>query len=236
MQKTFFATGLMRNQDGGPFVEAAVLLPILLVFLLGSVDFLNALIQWNRATKAVEVGARIAAVSNPVASGLTGTTNIATNAVSSTVLVGDKMPAFTVTCVGNGSAGNCTCAGFCTGAGTYSPAAMSLIVFGRDGNGRCGDETSYYFAGMCDIFSRIGCLAISPSCPSVPQVQIVYNQTGLGFAGRNAGPAPTISVSVTNLEFEYFFMTGLMKFARLSTMPPLTTTITGEALSSAAIN
>ena len=31
---------------------------------------MNALYQWNAAAKAVEIGARIAAVSDPVASGL----------------------------------------------------------------------------------------------------------------------------------------------------------------------
>jgi Flp pilus assembly pilin Flp len=237
MRKKMFTKRFLRDQDGGPFVEVAVLLPILFVFLLGSVDFLNAFIQWNQATKAVDVGARIAAVSDPVATGLTGTTNIATSPVNgTTVNIGDAMPAFTVTCTGNGSAGNCTCTGYCTGYGAYSEAAMSLIIFGRDGKGICGDETSYYFAGMCDIFPRIGCLSTSRACPSVPQVTVVYTQTGLGFAGRSAGPVPTISVSLTNLQFEYFFLEGFLKFTKLITMPPLTTTITGEALSSAAAN
>src|SRR5215467_2803997 len=126
MNKTSFAAAFMRDQDGGPFVEVAVLIPILLVFLLGSVDFLNAFIQWNRATKAVEAGARIAAVSDPVASGLTGTTNIATSAVSATVLVGDPMPDFQVTCDGSLSTPACSCTrGTCTGMGTYSSAAMN---------------------------------------------------------------------------------------------------------------
>jgi hypothetical protein len=110
--------------------------------------------------------------------------------------------------------------------GTYSSAAMNLIVFGRDGNGQCGDSTSYYNSGMCDIYPPI----------TASNVKVVYSQTGLGFAGRNAGPVPTISVSVTNLQFQYFFLEGLMQFANLKTMPALTTTITGEGLSSAAQN
>ena len=131
MHKTSLIKRLVRDQDGGPLIEATVMIPILLTFLLGSVDFMNAFIQWNQATKAVEVGARIAAVSDPVASGLTGTTNIATKAMSSTVLLGDTMPDFQVTCDGSTAACSCT-RGACTGMGTYSASAMNLIVRGRE--------------------------------------------------------------------------------------------------------
>ena len=59
---------LIRDEDGGPLVEVAIIFPILITFLFGGVDFMNALYQWNAAAKAVEIGARIAAVSDPVAS------------------------------------------------------------------------------------------------------------------------------------------------------------------------
>jgi Flp pilus assembly protein TadG len=209
----------VRDEDGGPLVEATVMIPILLTFFLGSVDFMNAFMQWNQATKAVEVGARIAAVSDPVASGLN---TIPTNVLSSSTILGDTMPDFQVTCDGSTHACSCT-RGTCTGMGTYSAAAMGLIVFGRDGRGACGDSTSYYTSGMCDMFPRI----------ATTNVKVVYSQTGLGFAGRSSGPVPTITVSLENLTFQYFFLGGLMRFAN-KTMPPLSTTITGEALSSAA--
>ena len=59
-----------RDQAGSVLVETTVLIPIVFVFLLGAVDFLMAFYQWNLATKAVQVGARIAVVSDPVADGL----------------------------------------------------------------------------------------------------------------------------------------------------------------------
>ncbi len=210
---------LWRDEAGTALVEATVLIPILFVFLLGSVDFLNAFYQWTAATKAVQVGARLAAVSDPVATGLTGSTNIATLAVSSTVLLGDAMPDFQVTC----ASAACTCTrGTCPGMGSYSAAAMSTIVFGR-GSAACNDATSYYNVGMCDIFQSI----------TAANVRIVYDQTGLGFAGRAAGPVPTITVSLQNLNFQFFFLNGLLGFANLA-MPPFTTTVTGESLSSGA--
>ncbi len=212
---------LWRDQTGGAFVEAAVLIPILFVFLLGSVDFLYAFYQWTAATKAMEVGARLAAVSDPVATGLTGTTNVATNAAVpiGSAQVGEAMPDFQITCASLA----CTCTrGTCTGMGSYSAAAMNTIVFGR-GSTKCNDATSYYHAGMCDIFPRI----------TAANVKIVYDQTGLGYAGRKAGPVPTIAVSLQNLNFQFFFLDGLKGFANLA-MPGFTATVTGEAMSSAA--
>lgn len=208
---------LWRDEAGGPLVEATVLIPILFVFLLGSVDFLYAFYQWTAAAKAVELGARLAAVSDPVATGLN---TIPTNALSgTTVETGDPMPDFQVTC----ASGACSCTrGSCTGMGGYSAAAMNTIVFGR-GSTACNDATNYYNAGMCDIFQRI----------AVANVQIVYSQTGLGYAGRVAGPVPTISVSLQNLNFQFFFLNGLMGFNNMA-LPAVKTTVTGEALSSAA--
>jgi Flp pilus assembly protein TadG len=209
---------LVDDETGGALVEVTVLIPIVFVFLLGSVDFLYAFSQWTAATKAAEVGARLAAVSDPVATGLTGTTNLATNAVGSSVLVGDPMPAFTVTC--DGASSSCSCTGFCTGYGGYSAAAMNTLVYGR-ASSSCNDATNYYYAGMCDIFQRI--------LPA--NVRVVYSQTGLGFAGRVAGPVPTITVTLQGLTYQFFFLRGLRGFANL-TMPAFTTTFTGEAMSS----
>ena len=63
------------DETGAVFAEFAILLPIVVTIVCGSVDFLYAFYQWNAAAKAVEVGARIAAVSDPVASGLNNLAN-----------------------------------------------------------------------------------------------------------------------------------------------------------------
>jgi hypothetical protein len=76
---------------------------------------------------------------------------------------------------------------------------------------------------MCDIFSRI----------ATANVKVVYTQTGLGFAGRTGGPVPTITVSLQNLPFQFFFLNGLRGFQPIN-ISPATTTTTGEVLSSAA--
>ena len=218
-----FIARLARDEDGGPLVEVAIILPILITFLFGGVDFMNALYQWNAAAKAVEIGARIAAVSDPVASGLN---SIPANVLSASVASGSAMPDFTVACDGGDAA--CVCeSGACDGMGSYSAAAMDLIVYGRAGKDACAPPASQYFAGMCNIFP-----------PIVPQyVSVVYTQTGLGYAGRSPGPVPTITVSLnaasskTKLPFKFFFL----PLANID-IPQVTTTITGEALSASAAN
>src|SRR5260370_35056272 len=81
-----------RDEVGGPLVEAAIVLPVFLLLAVGSVDFFYAFYQWTAAAKAVEVGARLAPVSHPVASGLN------TIPVNATGLLEDPMPDFGVTC------------------------------------------------------------------------------------------------------------------------------------------
>jgi TadE-like protein len=209
---------VLRDESGAVLVEATVMMAIVFTFVLGSVDFLFAFYQWNAAAKAVEMGARIAAVSTPLANGLN---SLSTSVLSSSLHLGDTMPSFTVTCNAGGG-GGCSCSGTCSGVSGFNASALNDIVYGR-GNAACGDATSFYDAGMCDIFPRI-----QPA-----NVQIVYAQTGLGYAGRNGGPVPTITVSIQNLPFQFFFLGGLLGFANIN-MPGLQTTITGEDLSSVA--
>jgi Flp pilus assembly pilin Flp len=207
-----------RDEHGAVLVEVTVMMTIMFVFLLGAIEFLFAFYQWNAAAKAVQVGARIAAVSDPVAEGLN---SLSVSAASFNATPGDPMPFFQITC--DGASERCTCSteGACPAQLRYDAAAMRTIVYGR-GSTSCSDATSFYATGMCDIFSRI-----KPA-----NVLIVYTQTGLGFADRPGGPAPTITVSLKDLPLQTFFLSGLFHFN--PNMPPLTTSVTAEDLSSGA--
>ena len=103
---------LACDETGSLLVEFSILLPLIILVMFGSVDLLYALYQWNTAAKAVEVGARIAAVSDPVAAGLNQLTSavpVALNASGRPL----AMPQFTVAC--DGETATCTCAGTCAG-------------------------------------------------------------------------------------------------------------------------
>lgn len=206
---------LRRDDRGSVLVEATLILPFIFAFVLGIVDFLNALYQWNAAVKAVQVGARIAAVSDPVAVGLNG---LSAAVLSASVGVGDPMPDYTVTCGPPVGSAACSCTGACDGVSGYDANAMNTIVYGR-GSATCGDVSTFYNAGMCDLFYRI-----TPA-----NVHIEYRNSGLGYAGRPCAPAPTLTVSLRNLNFQFFFV-GYLGFGDIPIEP--TVTITGEDLSS----
>lgn len=212
---------MRRDDSGAVLVEVSILLPIVITVLFGSIDVLYAFYQWNAAAKAVEVGARIAAVSDPVAMGLNDLSNQVV--LSGLAISKQAMPVFQVTCDGNAEA--CTCVGTCAdmAPNSFSYAAMNRIVFGR-GSTSCADAISYYTTGMCDILP-----SITPA-----NVKVVYTQTGLGYAGRPGGPVPTITISLQNLHFEFFFLSYLL--GRSIPMPAMTTTITAEDLCSGGSN
>ena len=187
------------------------MLTVILLVIIGVVDFLFAFYEWNAATKAVEIGARIAAVSDPVAVGLD---RLSATVIDRGLNPGDPMPYFSVTC--DGSSATCICTGTCTGVSGYSSSAMNNLVFGR-GNSSCTTPSSPLRVGMCNIFDRVG----------VPNVIVTYTQTGLGYAGSPHGPVPTITVSLKNLPFQFFFLGTLTGFNKIE-IPAMTTTITGE--------
>jgi Flp pilus assembly protein TadG len=212
---------LRRDEAGAVLIEATILLPLIIAVFCGSIDLLYALYQWNAAAKAVEVGARIAAVSDPVAVGLNSLSNQVV--LSGPVAIGQAMPAFKVTCDGNNE--SCSCAGTCPGIvpNSFNRAAMNRIIFGR-GSASCTDATSYYATGMCDILPAI----------TAANVTIAYTQTGLGYAGRPGGPVPTITLALQNLHFQFFFL-GYVLGPNIP-IPAMKTTITAEDLCSGGGN
>lgn len=207
-----------RDQCGAVFAEFAILLPIVVIIVCGSIDFLYAFYQLNAAAKAVEVGARIAAVSDPVANGLDDLSN---EALLNGADPGAPMPAFTVSC----GEGHCGCVGACgtMPENSFNASALDRIVYGR-GQTSCGVAASYYATGMCEVLS-----SIAPS-----NVLVVYSQTGLGYAGRPGGPVPTITVSLRGMQFHFFFLTSLLGVH--IAMPPMTASVTAEDLCSAGGN
>jgi hypothetical protein len=212
------AKAIAHDERGAVLVEVTVVMSIMLVFLLGSIEFLFVFYQRNAAAKAVQIGLRLAAVSDPVAGGLNG---LSAAVLGPRALPGSAMPDFSVTC--DGSTSRCTCSNEACPIGlAYNALAMNLIVFGR-GSSSCGDAKSFYDTGMCDIFQRI-----TPA-----NVTVTYTQSGLGFVGRPGGPVPSISISLKDLRLQLFFLRGLAGLDDLQ-MPPLTTSMTAEDLSSRA--
>ena len=212
-----FVKALLHDERGAVMVEVAILSTIMFIVVLGGIDLLFSFYQWNAAAKAVQVGARLAAVSDPVATGLNQLSN---QAVGASVPPGAPMPNFVVTCDGRTATCSCNNDSVCRATTKYNRAAMNTIVFGR-GRSSCSDAKSGDKLGMCDIFSRI-----TPA-----NVKVVYAQTGLGYAGRPGGPMPTITVSLQNVPLNFFFLGGLMGF-RDRQIPASPVSLTAGDLSS----
>ncbi len=193
-----------RDPSGAVAVEFGLVGSIFILLLIGMMEFGIAFWQWNQASKALQLGVRLAAVSDPVSSDLKTMTGL-----SATVEQGDAMPYFQRVC--NGATQSCS-------SGTYDAAAMRTLVYGR-GNAACPSTVQRYPA-MCQLFSRI-----------TPQNVIVeYTQTGLGFAGRPGGPLPSITVRLTGLNFDFIVLNSMLGLPRIP-MSGLIASATAEDLS-----
>ena len=203
-----FGVKLGRARDGAAMLEFTIIALLLLLVTCGMVDFTLAFQQWNNASKAAGLGARLAAVSDPVA-GPNGANNRYFSTLSATA-------AINITCSGSTSA--------CTGGGTYDSTAMNTIVFGR-GKTACSAVVTGQLPAMCNIFP-----GLTASKVTVNYNQPAYATSGLGLAGNAAGPTPTVTVAITGVTFSFYFLNSLLQLSPMS-MPTMSTTVTGEDLS-----
>ncbi|RNJ41911.1 pilus assembly protein TadE [Mesorhizobium erdmanii] len=202
-----------KSEDGAAMVEMTIVSTLLFALVLGFVDFGYAFYQWNAATKAVQVGARLASISDAVA------TNLATAGPISSPgapIVADAYGPFVCTY----TAGT----GGCSNGGGFSAANFSRIFRGDTANTNddaCPNLATNQRPGMCHFFP--GLLRSN--------VVVTYSATGLGYQTRLSGPVPTITVSLQNRTFQFFFLQGLMGFANIN-MPSMLSTVTGEDIKS----
>jgi Flp pilus assembly protein TadG len=225
---------LLRDRCGATMVEFTLVAPAFFVLTFGIVEFGTALFQWNEAAKAAELGARLAATSDPVWPPLTslqGTENGNSNATAGTAW--PSTDNYGVSCSGATSA--CTVisgtGGFVgvanSGSGSaatnnFNPTALNNIVYGR-GQTACGTYSGDHFPGMCDLFNRV-----RPA-----NVVIEYRYSGLGYVSRPEGPIPTVVLKLTGLTFQFHVLKGFLGLGPV-TMPDFKVTITGEDINSAA--
>jgi TadE-like protein len=207
-----FLIKFSRDRKGGALFEFALIAVLMLSTSLAAVEFSYLYFQWNSASKAVQLGARIAAVSDPVSSDLKTLTGLEGGA-----LPGDPMPYFERVCDGKTAS--------CTNGGTYDAGAMNVLLNGSGGisSGGNGDPVVHAVPGMRDILPQL----------KAENVVVKYVYSGLGFAGRPGGPVPTIVVELQGLTFEFVMIDKLFGFTSIQ-LPTFRTTITGEDLSTAA--
>ncbi|MGH6651587.1 MAG: TadE/TadG family type IV pilus assembly protein [Sphingopyxis sp.] len=171
---------LWSDTHAGPAAEFALVLPLILLFLFGIIDVGRYVWEVNRAEKATQTGARRAAVTALIPSGL-ATYSFAVSGgvpaggtVSNTAFPG-------VSCSSAAGTVSCACSpgGTCGWPSTVNTNAFTALV-----------------ARMDDIKADI----------TADDVVVDYSWSGLGFAGDPNGPdvVPIITVRLRNQEFRPF--------------------------------
>jgi len=181
------ARRLLTDRGGASAAEFALVLPLLVAFLLGTIDVARFLWECNRAEKATQTGARYAVVTDIVPGGLAAYSF----SVSDGLLQGNPVPQANfsgASCVSTAVTGNnatavsCSCiGGSCPWLGTANLTAFNKVA-----------------ARMRLIFPRL----------TAANVEIRYEYSGLGYAGdpNGADVAPLVVVRLRNVSFRPMLM------------------------------
>ncbi|WP_255876659.1 TadE/TadG family type IV pilus assembly protein [Sinorhizobium fredii] len=196
-----FITPFRQDESGIALSEALITFPIVLLVFAVFFEFGYAMSQWNQTVKALQYGARLAAVSDPLA---------ARDDFDAAFPISAANP------VNNGSAtpNDATVSVRCTGDPKLSgiplcdAAPLNRIVFGRNGR-----------PGMNDINWRI----------KPENLIVTYQRSGLGYWGRPEGPVLTARLEAHDVKFDLPLLGGLLGIDDI-TIPAHPVTITTEDL------
>lgn len=205
---------LFADRTGASAAEFALVLPLFLLLVFGTIDAGRFVWEYNRAEKATQVGARLATVTDPLDSGLRDEDYAGQVVGGVTIGVGDLIPAGalgSLLCTSTG----CQCeTAPCPAVGTFNTTAFNDVLVAR----------------MQQIYPEI----------EAENVEVRYKGSGFGYAGSAAGGggggggggavtetmeiSPLITVTLTGLQFRPITTLLLAQM----TMPAFSTTLTAE--------
>ena len=168
---------LLRSTSGGTAAEFGLVVPLLLSFMIGTIDVGRFLWTCNRAEKATQIGARYAVTNDVVAGGL----STYDFAVTGGIPQGDPIPqsAFGgAVCSSSGGTVSCSCK---TGA-------------------TCPTLTPVNTTAFTNIVTRMQ--QIYPNV-TADKVRVSYDYSGLGYAGDPNGiqVSPLVTVTLQTTSF-----------------------------------
>lgn len=202
-----FLYNFARNESGLA-AEFALVLPLFLLLLLGTIDV--GIYSWriNQLEKATQAGARFAAVTDPVSSGLDASF-VGQDFGGNPIQQGERLPFFdfTISCTSTACA--------CTGADCNR---LGTIAF-----------QSTPFANLAGRMR-----AIYPAVQDA-NIRVEYRGSGLGYAGDPNGPdaAPLITVRLVNMQYTPVTLSPLGTTVNL---PDFAYSLTSEDASGTASN
>lgn len=209
MVRRNFLNRAIKDESGVTMIEALLSIPLVMMAIAGMLEVGVMMFQFSQTAKAMQIGARIAVVSDPVATDMSAlTADFPTNSD------GDPVPTTAVSVVCGAGASPC------------DAAALARIYDGGDGacgaTGNPGD-----LVGVCDVAPFI-----APG-----NLRISYIRSGLGYVGRPRGAVVTVRVEVRNLRFDTFILDDLIRYFLPSStfgsfsIPAQPVTLTSEDLS-----
>ena len=195
---------MLRDRRGSGAAEFALVLPLLLVFLLGILDVSRAMYVMNMATKATQMGARFAVVTDVIPPQLVAAdyTGVAACDPGGTTVCGTGDQIVNTAALGTLSCTStaCSCSGTCPSATTIDATAFTRLV----------DHMKLYYPEL------------KPA-----NVKIEFAGSGLGFAGDPTGTdvIPLVTVKLTGLTFSPVTLFSIASF----TLPDFATTLSDES-------
>ncbi|NUT01426.1 MAG: pilus assembly protein [Sphingomonas sp.] len=194
---------ILREADGAAAAEFALVLPILILFLLGTIDVGRYMWTINKVEKATQMGARMAVVTTMVPGGLAAQNYGTTLGQGATIPLGSFGEA---SC--QKPSGTVTCSCVTTPCPTLTPI----------------DQTAT--GPFNQVVQRMNFIAPMVK-PDGSNVTITYKNSGLGYAGDPTGPdvAPLVTVSAVGVTFSPLVF---QFFGVQMTLPTLSASLTLE--------
>lgn len=185
------ARKFISSESGATAAEFAMILPVFILFLLGTIDLGHYAWKRNLAEKATQVGARWAVATDIIPGGLYSYSFATSDDLpQGSVVPRTRFPG--VVCQDNGGGLRCDCAagGSCNFGLTPNTTAFNRLV-----------------AQMNQVYTMGGNAA---STIGPRNVVVTYSWSGLGFAGDPNGPdvAPLTTVSLKDMEFNSILLLG----------------------------
>ncbi|MCW3797179.1 pilus assembly protein [Sphingomonas sp. BN140010] len=203
----------LRDEQGASAAEFALVLTPLLIFIFGIIDAGRYVWTVNQSEKATQVGARMLAVTNPLAKELTSTSYVGKTVGGVVLTQGDRIPAAALGVIRCTSTA-CTC--------KTAPCPADPLTF---------EDT--------ELFSKVLMPRMQSIRPEITASNVVveYRGSGLGFAGDPNGtdiePLVTVKLVADSSKQDNgmaFPLLTTMAFASLK-LPQVSTTLPAEDLS-----